>query len=292
MSGHLPRITVITPSLNQATFLEETIRGVLDQRYPNLQYGIIDGGSTDGSAAIIERYRPRLDFAVIEPDRGQSHAINKGLARADGEIVTWLCADDTYAPGALRAVGEFFADHPGAPWVAGHCRHIDARGAMLDASPAVGASPERSLADLLLGRGSVCFPQPGVFWRRSLQQAVGPLDEALHYQMDYDLWCRFVQCAGGPMLLDRELAHYRLHDASKTCSSRHRFMAERIRVRRRYAQRLPLSDRLRLIRLLGYLRREHTIETSAGRIWRHVVRRPWWLASQQVREALRQGVGP
>jgi len=291
MSEYWPRITVITPSFNQAPFLEATIQSVLSQEYPNLQYAIVDGGSTDGSAEIIERYRDRLDFVVIEPDDGQSSAINKGFARADGKILAWLCSDDMYTPGALRSVGRFFADHPKAHWVIGHCRHVDPQGNLLEPSPARGVEANPTLADLLLGREGICFPQPGSFWHRTIQEQAGPINPMLHYQMDYDLWCRFLLAGHRPKLLDRELAFYRLHELSKTCSVPHRFLRERIRLRSHYARYLPLPDRIRLARLIGYLRRSYTIETTTGRPWKMVLRRPWWLASQQVREALWRSTG-
>lgn len=288
-SSDWPRISIVTPSLNQAPFLEATIKSVLSQGYPNLQYGIVDGGSTDGSLEIIDRYRDQLDYVVVESDRGQSDAINKGFARADGDVIGWLCSDDVYTPGALAAVGEVFRGDPATQWIVGHCRHVDTEGQPLDPALARGASPECTLADLLLGRGGVCFPQPGSFWSRSLMQKVGPLDESLHYQMDYDLWCRFLASGVGPVLLDRELAYYRLHELSKTCSAQPRFMQERIRLRSRYAPRLSLGDRVKLTRLLGYLKRAHAIETCEVGLWKQVFRRPWWLASGQVRAALREG---
>ena len=151
--NRLPRISVITPSYNQAAFLEATIRSVLDQQYPNLQYGVVDGRSTDGSADIIDRYRGDLDFAIIEPDRGQVDALNKGMRRADGDIVCFLNSDDTFLPGALQTIGAYFRDHPRCDWAMGHCIFIDADGQQIvDAewgSDTILATPIDGLAHVL-----------------------------------------------------------------------------------------------------------------------------------------------
>ncbi|MGQ0603596.1 MAG: glycosyltransferase family 2 protein, partial [Anaerolineales bacterium] len=122
----LPRLSIITPSFNQAQFLEATLRSVLDQHYPNLEYLVIDGGSTDDSVAIIQRYADRLAYWVSEKDRGQSDAINKGLARATGEIVAWLNSDDTYLPGALAAQAGYLCAHTDVEVVYGDCVYTDA----------------------------------------------------------------------------------------------------------------------------------------------------------------------
>src|SRR6266513_4869973 len=114
-----PRISIITPSFNQAQFLEETILSVLNQRYPNLEYIVIDGGSTDGCVDVIKRYEDRLAFWVSEPDRGQPHAINKGLAKATGEIVAFINSDDVYLPGALSTVASHFIESPERGWLCG-----------------------------------------------------------------------------------------------------------------------------------------------------------------------------
>ncbi len=286
MTSHQPTLTIVTPSYNQAAFLEETIRSVLDQADDGVQYGIVDGGSTDGSVEIIERHRDRLAFAIIEPDRGQTDALNKGLRRAAGDIVGWLCADDVLLPGAIAAIRRPFTD-PDVTWIAGPCQVTRADGTPIEVQRPHG---DFSLAGILLRPDGLLIPQPGSWWRRSLLQQVGPLDATLHYAMDFDLWCRFAAAGQRPRIIDQPLATYRLHEQSKTCSQRDGFLREHLVVERRHAGRLPLGQRLQLLRRLGYQRRMLAVATarSRGQLLRQVAARPWWLASQQIRMALKR----
>jgi len=284
-----PRITVITPSYQQADFLQATIASVLDQDYPNLQYGVVDGASTDGSDAIIERYRDRLDFAIIEPDDGQTHAINKGMRRADGDILCYLNSDDTLMPGALRTVGAYFREHPECQWLMGDCVFIDAGGALCR-DPEFGhermvATEVDSLAHALIRDERFCMPQPSIFWRRGLTDRLGLFDETLQYTFDYEMWCRFLADGQQLHVIHDALSTYRLHETSKTCALRHRMLRDHITVESRYASRLGLSDRLRLMRGIDYRRRQLLSLTarSRGDVARQVARRPWWLASRDVR---------
>jgi hypothetical protein len=281
----LPRITIITPSFNQAPFLEETIQSVLDQDYPNLRYGVVDGGSTDGSADIVRHYRDRLDFAIIEKDNGQTEAINKGLRLAGGDVVGWLCSDDTLLPGTLHTIGSHFARRPGDDWLAGACRVIDAQG-----NPTAIARPTGlfTLPGVLLRSDERPFnlPQPGVFWRRALHDELGLLDESLHYCMDFDFWLRLIESGRRPTLIDDELATYRLHDTSKSCAMPMGFTREHIDIEGRYARALPLLQRVQVMRRLGYMRRASVLNAAEVNPWTEVARRPWWLLSQQVRHAL------
>ncbi len=285
---HLPSITIITPSFNQAAFLEQTIQSVLSQGYPALQYGIIDGGSTDGSIDIIERYRKQLDFAVIEKDNGQTEAINKGLKQAKGEIVGWLCSDDTLLPGALQTVGTHFMHQPKDDWLAGACAMIDIDGKQESVIRPGGVF---TLEGILLRSDEHPFnlPQPGVFWRRSLHDQLGLLDESLHYCMDFEFWLRLVSAGYRPTLINDTLATYRLHDSSKSCAAPMGFIREHIEVEGEYAKSLPLMQRMQVARRLGYMHRASVLNAAGCNPWSEVARRPWWLLSQQVREALRHG---
>lgn len=285
---NLPRITIVTPSFNQASYLEQTIRSVLDQGYPNLEYGVVDGGSTDGSVQIIERYRHKLDFAIIEPDGGQTEAINKGLHRAQGEIVGWLCSDDTLLPGSLQMIGQHFASHGRDVWLAGACRVVDPNGQVTSVAKPCG---EFTIPGVLLRSDNrpVVFPQPSMFWRRSLHDQLGLLDESLHYCMDFDFWLRLIKAGHRPTLLETELATYRLHDTSKSCAAPEGFLHEHVVIEGRYSRTLSLPQRLAVYRRLGYTQRACAIRTIDGRPWRAVVRRPWWLLSRQVLYALWHG---
>lgn len=284
-----PTISLITPSFNQADFIEATLRSVLEQSYPGLQYIIVDGGSTDGSVAILEHYRRRIESTggrvIIEPDRGQADAINKGLCAAKGEIVGWLCSDDLLLPGALHTVGRAFATHDGINWLAGACRMIK-----VDGSPLHTIKPTHcfDLSDVLLRSDDKPFnlPQPAVFWRRRLHEWIGLLDETRHYCMDFEFWLRLLAHQQRPHVIEDELAAYRLHDQSKTCSQRLGFVREHIEIEAHYARDLPWRERLTMQRRLGYMRRAYAIAASNGWPIADVLRRPWWLLSQQVRQAI------
>ena len=205
----LPLISIVTPSYNQARFLEETLRSVVAQGYPRTEHIVVDGGSTDGSVDIIKRYESHLRSWVSEKDRGQSHAINKGLAQATGEILTWLNSDDTLLPGALNEVGAFFAGHPDVDLVYGDYLYTDADGRPMRRRHVFDKiSYESLLYHDYLG-------QPAVFFRRSLLDKVGPIDESLHYCMDWDLFLRMWRVCR-PCHLPRVLATYRLDQAAKS----------------------------------------------------------------------------
>ncbi len=219
----LPLVSIITPSFNQAAFLEATIRSVLEQDYPNLEYIIVDGGSTDGSAEIIRRYADRLAWWVSERDRGQTDAINKGFARARGSILAWLNSDDTYQPGAVREAVAYLLAHPEAGMVYGDGNFIDEHGRVIGQFP----SAQTDLQKLRRGYVHVC--QQSSFFRADLWRAVGPLDPSFFFAMDYDLWVRLAQRA--PLVyLPRTWANFRLHSDAKTINADDRCWPEMLRV--------------------------------------------------------------
>ena len=210
------KLTIVTPSFNQCGFLTRTADSILSQRGDfDLRWVVVDAGSTDGSVPFLRSLTdPRFTF-TSEPDRGQSHAINKGLATADGDVVAWLNADDLYAPGALAAVADAFARHPESKWLVGRCDVIDADDRPM--RPGVVRYKrhrlERYRYRALLRENFI--PQPAVFWRRDFGEEVGPLDETLHWTMDYDLWLRMGRRCD-PLLLDAPMARFRLHATSKS----------------------------------------------------------------------------
>lgn len=214
-----PRISIVTPSYNQGQYIEQTILSVANQNYPNVEHIVMDGGSTDGTVAILEKYSTCLAFWASEKDRGQSHAINKGFARATGEIVTWLNSDDLLAPGALVAIALAF-DSSEADLVAGICQlHRD--GEIFDqhlTCCADGPLPLSELLDLdnhwLAGQ---FFYQPEVFFKRDLLLAVGGgVSEEMFWGMDYELWVRFAQAGARLKVIGCPIAQYRVHDEQKT----------------------------------------------------------------------------
>jgi glycosyltransferase involved in cell wall biosynthesis len=180
-----PSISIVTCSFQQGRYFEQAIRSVLDQGYPALEYIVIDGGSTDGSVEIIKRHQSALAYWVSEPDRGQTDALIKGFARARGDICGWLCSDDLLLAGALHAVADFFSAHPEAMAVYGDALWIDADGRLLRPKKEMGFNRFVLLYD------HNYIPQPSMFWRRELYEAVSGLDPRFDLAMDADLWERF-----------------------------------------------------------------------------------------------------
>ena len=257
-AGSLPRISVVTPSFNQARFLEPALRSVLDQEYPNLEYIVVDGGSADDSRAIIERHATRLHHWESEPDRGHAHALNKGFARSTGEIMAWLNSDDLYLPWTLRVVAEVFQRFPEVEWIAGVDAWWNERGELTSAQ----VRP-RNVYDYLLGTEH-CIQQESVFWRRSLwERAGGRIDEDLRYMVDTELWCRFFPLA--PLhAVECVLGGYRRHSGNRAirhaaeCRRENAEAVARLDARcsedvRAVARRLRRARRMRRHALARYL---------------------------------------
>ncbi len=282
-----PRITIITPSFNQGHFLERTIQSVLNQNYPNLEYFVIDGGSTDNSVDIIRKYESELTGWVSEKDNGQTEAINKGLTRATGDIIAYLNSDDMYPMGTLDHVSKLMGGANPASWVVGTCRQIN-----FDDQD-IGAFEHRRPISFLayLMRISGMLPQPSSFWAADLFCDFGYFATDLHYSFDYEFNCRLLSHGQTPTLTDAPLAQFRMHDQSKGGTQPIRFGLERIEIAKRYLDRLPMGDKMKLMRNLGYRQRRYAImdsmEQSGRKLWPKVAKRPWWLASQEIREALR-----
>lgn len=215
-------VSIVTPSYNQAEFLEQTIRSVLDQNHADLEYLIVDGGSTDGSVEIIKRHADRLTWWVSERDSGQAEAINKGMKRARGEIVAWLNSDDAYLPGAIEAAVQALAGHPEAVMVYGDTLAVDEHNHPINALH----YHQVSLEDLL------CFQiigQPAVFMRRTAFEAAGGLDPRFHFMLDHQLWIKLAQ-QGESLHIDQKLAAARYHPLAKNRAQATGFGIEAFRI--------------------------------------------------------------
>jgi glycosyltransferase involved in cell wall biosynthesis len=220
LNGEWPRVTIVTPSYNQAAFLEDTIRSVLDQAYPNLEYLVIDGGSNDGSVEIIRRHEKAIDYWESVPDRGQCHAINKGWQRSTGEILAYLNSDDLYTPGAILQSVRYLQAHQHEGLVYASAHTIDEHGKRLGTLRAPAFDLRRFVERDFI-------PQPTVFFRRDVFRSVGLLDETLHYWLDYEYWLRATGVTTFGRL-ESVTALMRLHPESKTVSQvqdyQHEFM--------------------------------------------------------------------
>jgi glycosyltransferase involved in cell wall biosynthesis len=210
------KISIITPSLNQCAYLRQTMQSILSQRGDfELQWVVVDGGSTDGTIQLLRGVNDSRVSWTSEPDGGQAAAVNKGLAKVEGEIVGWLNSDDLYQPGALDEVSRVFAGRPDAQWVVGQCGIVDSQGRQI--REAVTGYKNRSLRKYsyrkLLRENMIS--QPAVFWRKGFIGRAGALDEKLHYTMDYDLWLRMGRLCE-PVRVERELARFRIHGQSKS----------------------------------------------------------------------------
>jgi glycosyltransferase involved in cell wall biosynthesis len=220
MSGSDPRISLVTPSFNQAEYLEETLRSVLDQGYPDLEYVVIDGGSSDGSVEIIGRYADRLAAWVSEPDDGHTDGLDKGFARTSGEIMGWINSSDVQFPWTLRTVAEVFHDVPEAQWIMGLQTHV-ARGG----GPKSVYNGAWNVYDFLAGQYR-WLQQESVFWRRGLwNRAGGRIDPAARYTCDFSLWLRFMELA--PLYhVDVPLGGFRHHDERRGAAAGGAYAAE------------------------------------------------------------------
>lgn len=203
------KVSIVTPSFNQAEYLEAAIQSVLAQSHTEVEYIIIDGGSTDGSVEIIRKYQPSLAYWVSEPDQGQTDAINKGFARATGGILAWLNSDDTYEPHAVATALAYLTQHPEVGLVYGDANYIDSHGDVVGRFPAAQTSLPQ------LRQGYVHIPQQSAFFRADLWRQVAPLDPELYFAMDYDLWIKLASLSR-IVYLPGVLANFRLHQGGKT----------------------------------------------------------------------------
>ncbi len=215
----LPKISIVTPSYNQAAFLERTILSVLGQNYPNLEYIIIDGGSSDNSIEIIKKYESKVAYWISEKDSGQSNAINKGLCMATGDWVAWQNSDDTYLPGIFFELAMAAEQNPSASLIIGNMNLIDMNDAIINNLIYVKPSYRSVLAE-----GMVLTNQ-AAFWKRSLHQEIGFLSEDLHFGFDYD-WFLRVLSSSSAAHVNRVWGNLRLHNETKTANFQSGFKRE------------------------------------------------------------------
>ena len=281
------KFSIITPSFNQGRYLDETIRSVLDQGYHNLEYIVIDGGSSDDSVEIIKRYESRLAYWVSEPDRGQTHAINKGLARVTGDVVAYINSDDVYLPGAFDAVAARFRHEPQCEWLCGDTDLFwdDRRNTEL-----VTTVIPKSAAHCL--SWAYRAPQPGMFWRRALMG--DGFDERWRYCFDHEFYVRLLLAGRRCEHLAQTVAGYRLHGSSKTVAEAIRFDEDFDAIAKIYERRLEGSDRrwcaaTRFLRqsysasLTGDSRRASACLLRALTIHPEgLLRRPFWGCARQL----------
>ena len=224
--GHNLKISIVTVSFNQGKFIEDNIKSVIDQNYPNIEHIIIDAGSTDNTLEILKKYEEQVNW-ISEPDRGQSDGLNKGFKKATGEIIGWINSDDRLAPGALNKVARFFNDNRDEIAVVGNQAIIDEEGKILRII--------KSRAydyDYLLNHAKG-ITQNSTFFKREVFEKIGYLDESLHFAMDHDFFIRIARLKAMPYI-NETLAEFRLQTDSKTAMGSYDFVKELIKIRRKY----------------------------------------------------------
>jgi glycosyltransferase involved in cell wall biosynthesis len=289
-----PKLSIITPSFHQAAFLEQTVLSVLQQNYEALEFIIIDGGSTDGSLEVIRKYENQVAFWVSEKDRGQAHALNKGLERATGEIVAYLNSDDLYLPGAFATVVNYFRDHPECEWLCGDTLMFGEE----QEDVLISADVPRSAAHAL--SWAYRAPQPGMFWKRGLLRE--GFDDRWRYCFDHELYVRLLLAGHKCEHLPVTLAAYRLHPTSKTVAEGELFDREFDQIAQMYEPRLSGSGRrwcaaTRLLRESFAASRGGRRRAAASNLFHAllihpegIAARPFWGCFRQLLQSNRENV--
>jgi glycosyltransferase involved in cell wall biosynthesis len=231
------KISVVTPSLNQVRFIEETILSVINQNYPNLEYIIADGGSTDGTIEIIRKYESKLAFWSSEKDNGQTDAINKGLKKATGEIVCWINSDDILLPNALQNVADFFKENPKTEFLNGFTLKIDKESNILFTNHILKQNA------WFAKFGVFNIAQQSMFWRKRLMDRIGYLDESFHAEMDKEFLIRIFESKAKIGAINKNLGAIRIHDETKTSIGGNIWIRDKEEIRKRYHGKYDDSNR-------------------------------------------------
>jgi len=258
-----PKISIITPSYNQGQYLESTIVSVLDQNYPQLEYIIIDGGSTDDSVSIIKKYDKFIAYWVSEPDEGQSHALNKGFSLSSGEIIGWLNSDDLYCKNALIHIGELFRDNPDWQIITGGLFVVDSMGRIIDASWPLCNDPRYTY---LIG---LDVHQQSLFWRKSVFKDIGYLNQSYDFSMDYDFILRMIHLYQTHRTR-KFIGMYRIHESAKSSLILDRCLTENSLIRsllhEKYEDVFPFHS-IRLSKLYLRIRRLIKVALDAPTVY-------------------------
>lgn len=249
MSAQYPLVSIITPSFNQGRFIKFTIESVLGQDYPNIEYIVMDGGSTDETVDILRSYGNRISW-VSEPDKGQTDAINKGIRKSSGEIIAYLNSDDVYLPGTISHIVRLLQENPETEFVYGDFHAIDENGAILDRIKTIPFDPNILLYDANF------ISQPASFYRRSLFDKIGCFDDSLHYLMDYEFFLRAARRRIKFQLARRYLSAIRYHGECKTLTGAEPWAEERHALKRKYARmRVQSPAAMKLLAIIYRLKR-------------------------------------
>jgi len=240
----LPRISIVTPSFNQGKYLEETIKSIIDQNYPNLEYIVMDGGSTDNSLDILKKYQNYLTYWESHPDNGQADAIHRGFTHATGDILCYINSDDYFLPDALWEVARTYINNPSLKWMAGEGIFVNEARKYIKKRKYLPICYETMLYF------ENCIFQPASFWRRDFYFQTGGIDTKLRFSFDYDLFMKFI-VVEKPIIVHREIAAFRVHAESKTSTISDIGLQEHMLIRNRYLTKETNKIKRLLLSVIG-----------------------------------------